>query len=46
MTDAERIKLLELALASYVETYGFNNEARDYYILSGMSLAVTYPFID
>lgn len=45
MTDAERIKLLELALINYIETYGFNNEARDYYILSGRSLAVISPFI-
>ncbi len=37
MSDAQRIELLEKALIKYVEMYGFNKEARDYYILSGIA---------
>jgi len=43
MTDTQRIELLEKALIKYVETYGFNDKARAYFIGLGRALAVTVP---
>ena len=43
MTDKQRIELLEKALIKYVETYGFIDEARTYFLSVGRTLAVTSP---